>query len=184
MAQLPTQEDVAAALPAGEVRGLLVLQLALAAGPLMFAGVVLALPFPAPAQAPEGPFPPPALSLAHAVLTLGVWGAALVLPAAQLRQAGRDLCDHPPVDAATAAALWIGQFRARRILVLALLEGAALFGVVLLFLARSSGALAQRPELYAHLLPLGVLLAYALGSLPTPEAIGRSWRRHVLEAAV
>jgi len=28
-----------------------------------------------------------------------------------------------------------------------------------------------------------VLLAFAAGSLPTPEAIGRAWRLYVLEAA-
>lgn len=182
--RLPDPEELAAALDPAELRGLLVLQLALAAGPLVFLGVVLGLPLSTGAvEAEPGVLQPPLVfSAGHALLTLGVWAAAAVVPAAQLRQAGRALRERAAADAGILAAAWMAPFRAARILTLALLEGTALFGVGLLFLARTAGSLEARPELWAHLLPLGVLLAWAAGSLPTAEAVGRAWRRHVLEA--
>lgn len=182
--RLPDPEELAAALDPAELRALMLLQLALPAGALLFLGVVLGMPLSTGAVEadPDRLQPPLVFSAVHALLTLGVWAAAAVVPAAQLRQAGRTLRERAPTDARTLAAAWMAPFRAARIVTLGLLEGTALFGVGLLFLARTAGSLEARPELWAHLLPLGVFLAWAAGSLPTAEAVGRAWRRHVLEA--
>lgn len=179
MGRLPSEDEVRDAIDAREVQALRLLQVALTAGPILFTGVVLALPMPA---APGAAPPPVALSIAHAVVTLGCWAAAPAIGPTRLRILGQAIHADPPASAADAAARWSGAYRAARILTLALLEGPALFGAVLLFLARSTGALEARPELVAHLIPVGVLLLYALATFPSPAHIARDWRIKVLEA--
>lgn len=178
MTPLPSQDDIAAAVPPADLRALLILQTALATGPLLFAAVTLVMPIQPQAG---GPGFPPAFSIAHALVTVSGWAGALLVPRGILRQAGQELRTHPPLDARVGAAAFVARYRAARIFTLALLEGAALMGVGLVFLARTGGVLGERPELYAHLLPLLVLLAFAAGSLPSAEAIGRAWREHVIE---
>lgn len=179
MGRLPSEDELRDAISPEIVNAMRVLQLALTAGPLLFTGVVLFLPLQA---APEAQPPAAVLSIAHAVMTLGCWAAAPAIGPTRLRVEGQTFHANPPASAADAAARWTGAWRGSRILTLALLEGAALFGVGLVFLAKSSGALSARPELLAHLIPVGVLVLYALASFPSPEHIAREWRVKVLEA--
>lgn len=181
MTDLPDEDQLAAALPPAEVRGMQVLQGALTVGPLMFLAVTLLLPFQAP---PGAAAPPQVLLAALAFVTLGAWSVALALPGARLRAYARRLREAPPADVAAAAVAWSAELRGARILTLALLEGSALFGVVVVFLHRAAGIEpAQRPELWGALAPLLVFVLHSAATWPTARWMASAWRRHVLEGA-
>ena len=178
---LPNEDELAAAISPQDVAAMRILQGALTVGPLLFLTITLALPM----QAPPGPGVLRTEFLAVLVfMTLGAWGAALVLPGARYRALARRLHDAPPPDVESACAAWIAEQRGARILTLALLEGSALFGVVIVFLHRSSGVEpAQHPELWGALVPLLGFVLYSAATWPGPRAIASGWRRHVLEGA-
>lgn len=180
-ANLPGEDEVADAIDPADVHALRLLQGALTVGPLLFLGVTLGLPMAAP---PGAQPPPQAFQAAHAAMTLGAWGAALTVPAGRFRAFARRVREAPPADAAAAAGAWTVEVRAARILTLALLEGAALFGVVVVFLHRAAGVEpAARPDLWGALAPLLALVVYSAATWPSKRSLAIGWRRHVLESA-
>lgn len=179
MSQLPDEDAMTAAISPGDVAALRILQGALTLGPLLFLTVTLALPLQVQAGAP----PPRELLAALAVVALGGSCAAFVLPGVRYRALARRLRDAPPADPAAACAAWINELRGVRILTLALLEGPALFGVVVLFMHRAAGVEpSARPELWGVLAPLGVLALHSAATWPSARSFASGWRRHVLES--
>lgn len=180
MSELPGEDTIAAEVSPEDLRGLRILQGGLTTGPLVFLATILSMPVRTPPAAP----PAPELLAALAFVTLGAWGAALVLPAARLRALGRRLRETPPRDVIAASSAWINEVRATRIVTLALLEGSALFGVGIVFLHRTAGvAPSERPEQWGALVPLVVLLVASAATWPSARSIASAWRRHVLEGA-
>ncbi len=179
MSELPGEDEMAAAVPLEDLRALRILQGALTVGPLLFLTIALGLPFRVP---PGAAAPPPVLLAALAFVTLGAWTGAAVLPAARYRALARSLREAPPADAGGALSAWINEVRGARILSLALLEGAALFGLVVLFMHRAAGVEpAGRPELWGTLVPLLGFVVYSAGTWPSARSIASGWRRYVLE---
>lgn len=181
MNELPGEDEVAAAIDPRDLAGIRILQGALTVGPLLFLGVTLGLPLRAQADAAA---PPPVLLAALAFVAFGAWSAALVLPGARDRALARSLRETPPADPKAATLAYMAHFRGSRILTLALLEGAALFGVAIVFLHRAAGIEpSERPELWGALVPLAVFVVASAATWPSARSIASGWRRHVLEGA-
>lgn len=72
----------------------------------------------------------------------------------------------------------MGELRAGTILRTALLEGPALFGAVVCFLANQNGVLTDHPEVWANGLSTGLLVALTVIWFPTERGIkSMLWER-------
>lgn len=150
---------------ASELRALQVVQTALMGGVIIFGLVVVLLAMRPPA-AGAAAIPQRVLvllSAVHAVIALGIWALAPIVQGlllARLRaQAGPN------------AALIAGALRSALILRLALLEGPALFGLVICLLAATSGALRATPLYWLNALSALAFLAYGVLRFPTMERL-------------
>lgn len=166
-----TKEDLRRELNANDLRVTLIIQLALTAGPIMFFAVILYLNYGIYAQSP----PPPTsdlsvtMMLLHvtAFLTLGAIAAAYIVPSMMLKpamlkkKAGSD----QPVRWMTFL------HRTLTIIRLAILEGAALLGLVVLIIASMGRFLDDNPVLWFAIVPMVIHVVASLLTLPTKSSV-------------
>lgn len=153
-----------------DVRGLAVLQAALGAGPVMFWVVIAAM-----SQVPDlqGKVATPEqvqlvtlLSAVHGFVCLSCWPMAMFM-------FQRTLTGPAPVREGDAP---LARLRAATILRLALLEGAALFGAVVCFMALQFGAARKLPLVWLNAISTFVLLFVVIVTFPTKERVTRTLR--------
>lgn len=168
------------ALSAQALRQLQVVHLAIPAGALLFAGVTLLL---APlADPPAAELASKAelvrtLSLVHALMFLSLLPLALLLPRASVARGVQGLREQElPAPLAAQRALHL--VRTASILRLALLEGAALFGVVVCLLAALDGLSSRQPLVWLNLGSTAVLLVASALCFPTRERLEALYREH------
>lgn len=145
-----------------------VLHVALMLGVLLFLGVVLALHLLSVRQDAADAAIPDALSVVHAALFLAATAVGLALT--RRRPA-------PAPDAAGRAANALAVVRRAHIAGLVLLEGAALFGLVVCLLAVLQGAMQDQPLYWLNLLSTGVFLAVTAATIPTRDRVETTLRR-------
>jgi len=157
-----------------ELRAMQVVQVALMAGVLFF-GLVVAVLAIRPQTVGAAPPTPAAtlslLSLVHGAMALGAWAVAFLLHGALLRRAVAD-------EAAGTGADALAALRKAMLVRLALLEGPALFGLVVCLLAALGGALRATPIYWLNALSALAFLAIAVLSFPTRERVETSLVEH------
>lgn len=142
------------------LRTLQIIHLGLASGVLLFTTIVVFLTMQQPADPSADPALARTLTLVHVVLFL----TALLLS----RILYNRLLPAPDLDE-TARAI---RFRTASIVRLALLEGAALFGLVSCLLIGQNGLLQQRPGYWLNLLSTGFFLAFIALTFPRENPSG------------
>ena len=145
-----------------DLRALRVLQLALAGGAVMFWVVigVMAGSAPAPVEA-DGVKEIVLLSAVHAFLAPTQWFVGTVLHRRTL---------------ASGAGPPLARLRAATILRLALFEGTALFGAVVVLLAVQKGALGQVPWVWANAASTLMLVGLVAATWPSRERVEQTLR--------
>lgn len=147
---------------AGDFRNLQLLTLALVVGAVMFLSVtVLLSQILKPPATKADPMPTVLmLSAVNAFMAPSMWFMASFLYRMHLKVDAKPLVEDG-VDAGFGS--FLAGYRAAHILVLALCEGAALFGIVTCFLSVQFGLIGENPILWANSLTLlGLLAAVAL----------------------
>ena len=142
-----------------------VVQAALMAGVLVFGLVVMLLAIRP--QTMGTPTPARMLtlfSLVHGAMAVGTWSLAPLLQTALLARAR-------PESGAGVGTAALAAIRSAGLLRLALLEGTALFGLVVCLLAALGGALREQPLYWLNALSALAFLAYAALSFPTRERV-------------
>ncbi|MFI5202372.1 MAG: hypothetical protein ACHQNE_08290 [Candidatus Kapaibacterium sp.] len=76
------------------------------------------------------------------------------------------------------------RYRVATIVKLALFEGSALFGIVIILTASIGGFLQSDPTLYLHLIPVLMLLGAAQGSYPSDQKIATLAQAYQSEPAI
>lgn len=171
----PTRKQAfRAALGDADLKALQAIQAALMTGVLLFGLVVVLLAIRP--QSIGAALPTPAatltlLSLVHGVMALGAWAAAFLLHGALLRSASAGA--GAPAGAESLAAL-----RKATLVRLALLEGPALFGLVICLLAALGGTLRETPVYWLNAASALAFLAFAALSFPTRERVEASLAEH------
>jgi hypothetical protein len=168
--------DFSAALEEHEpaIRATQIIVVALAFGAVSFLGVVAVLTQTQPAAEATlgGAEFIQALSLAHVFMAPSCWMAAFFLY--RLRVSSIEV--HADADAAGILDDVLGELRSATILVMALFEGPALFGIVIVFLAHTNGSLPEVPYAWGGLLSTAMMMGAASAVIPTNrrlEALGR-----------
>lgn len=146
-----------------ELRALQVVQAALMGGVFFFGLVVVlfAIRPPAASATPIAPRVLLLLSALHAAGALGAWAVAPFLQGLLLARLG----------ARMGAVGTVGALRSALVLRLALLEGPALFGLVICLLAGISGALRATPLYWLNALSAVAFIGYGVLSFPTVERL-------------
>lgn len=166
------------ALSASALRQIQIVHLAIPAGALLFAVVTLALSTTRTApQEASGIELVGTLSLVHAFVFLSTFPLALLLPRSlvarglqQVREAER--------DEAQAGQRALNVLRAASIVRLALLEGAALLGVIVCLLGGLRGVDDRQPLVWLNLASTGVLLVVAALTFPSRGRLEELFREH------
>jgi len=156
-----SRHEIREALDQETVRVLQVMQLALTMGVLLFTAFTVARAWLFPARGPGTSLAPAALrtlTTANAAVLLGAFAFGHLIFRSRLSFRSRNV-------AASVAAL-----RAAILLRLALLEGAALFGVVVCFLATGSGPPAD-PRVWLNLASPAAFLLFSAVTFPTRERL-------------
>lgn len=150
-----------------DVLNLAVFQGALMLGLLIFLVVIIVV-IPGPEGAPpEGVFQSiEMMSAVHAFMTLGCVAAAAIVPKLVLANAVK----------AEGGELGFGDLRNAQLIRVSLLEGAALFGLVIIFMAKHGGVLQEQPLIWANALSTAVMLVVGLMTFPTRSRIERQLR--------
>jgi hypothetical protein len=142
------------------LRALQIIHLGLASGVLLFTALVVILTMQQPANPAADPTLARMLTLVHGVLFL----TALLLS----RILYHRLLPTPDLDEAAQVA----RFRTARIVRLAVLEGAALFGLVTCLLLGQSGLIQAQPVYWLNLLSTGFFLAFIALTFPRQDPLG------------
>jgi len=146
-----------------ELRALQVVQTALMGGVFLFGLVVVLLAMRPPAANAE-PIAPRVLillSATHAVIALIAWSLAPLLQGLLVARLGARL----------SSAAGVGTLRGALIVRLAVLEGPALFGLVICLIAATGGALRATPLYWLNALSAVAFLGYGVLSFPTAERL-------------
>ena len=164
-------DDFRAALTPGEIR---ILQLICAA--LALSTVMMLFVFIIVIQVNEGPDPVAAdlsfiqiMTLVALLLTVSLLPLSGVVANRILRGGG------PPATAHEA----VGRIRTALILRAALLEGAALFGLVVFLLAGLRGVLQQEPIYWANLFPWILFVGFVALTFPTRDRLETLFRTRI-----
>ncbi len=169
-----SKQAIRHALGDAELKALQAIQAALVTGVLLFGLVVVVLAI-RPQSIGAAPPTPAAtltlLSLVHGVMALGAWAAAFLLHGALLRSAGAGA-------GAPDGALSLAALRKATLVRLALLEGPALFGLVVCLLAALGGTLREAPIYGLNAVSALAFLAFAALSFPTRERVESSLTEH------
>ena len=170
----------------GNLRGMQILQGAFAAGVAGFAMIVVVLHVVG--MGPEEPVPAaencmlPILTLVHAVVTLSSWALAFVLFPMLLRQGGRSQGSRSPESAEDPAGRLLGNLRGATILRAAILEAAALLGLIVCLLGVLQGEIAENPLYWLNGLSAFAFIVFAVLTFPTEERLLDLLRRMKREA--
>ncbi len=162
-----------AALTPNLLRTMAIMQSALVFGPLLYVIPVFVL-FSARSVIPPGPgefLLVNILSVMHgtALLTAGSVGSFFF----QRMFSSDRLMTLPDTDPETLASQAVGKLRSALILRLALLEGAAFFGITVCILAMINGVLDAEPAYWLNLGSLAVFAAFGIVTFPTKERLIR-----------
>lgn len=188
-------EDFEAALDARQqVRAQQLTHIAISIGPVLFAGVVGYL------HATTQPMPLPpgtiellrVLSFTHIAVALGCWMAAFVIPALMLKPARLEAAMERPLVAPFGLGpaitdpreiLLLAMSKAH-LLRLALLEGPALFGLVICLLGAIRGGLHEHPVYWFNTGSTFVLVVVAALTFPTRDKLVEAFRRKKEDASI
>ncbi|RME26348.1 MAG: hypothetical protein D6806_06410, partial [Deltaproteobacteria bacterium] len=177
-------EEIKNNVPADRLRVMQIIPLAMVAGTLMFLGVCMVLDNLAGSAGPDSPRLPDDLrimAMLVAPVALGCYGAAFFLPR---------LLTNPSVlknQAAAAGAdvdpvAWsLEKLLQKRIIVAAMLEAPALFGLVVLMLAVMKRHIAGHPELWLAVAPLAIQVVATLITFPSREKAADEIRTSIVE---
>ena len=166
----------------GDIRAVQILSGALAMGVVMFLGAILFLTqnvTPAEAQ-PDAYQQMQLLSAVHGFMAVSSFMMGFVLfnqrfsPSA-FRQAFRGRRPTPEELAGTG----LTHYRGAHIIRMAMFEGPALFGLVIVFLSHNGGVLSEHPELWLNALSGLAMLAATAAAFPTERGIQRVLREAV-----
>jgi hypothetical protein len=163
----------------GQLRGFQVFQAAMGAGIALYAVVVLVLHATSTPQPGELEKDVPILTGVNAVMAVGSWAAALLLPSFYVRAVrtgsppfrGAPGLGAPSSGPETAAGRCLGLARGVFILRIAFLESSALFGLTVCLLAVINGVIRKEPLYWLNALPAALVLAFVLATFPTRERI-------------
>ena len=163
-----TAQDVDQALTDETIREATVIHLAMTGGVVLFAGVIVFLALTGDNEPTDAPHVDVLSGLVGLLFLSGAALAAFVfrfmLAPARLGATGDD-------DGAALAARALEKHRAASIVRLALLEGAALFGLVVAMLAVKAGMLPQQPVYALNTVPALVMIVVGAATVPTRDRI-------------
>lgn len=165
--------------PADQLKAMQVLTGALVAGPILFLVAVAVIGAMQPEPAQRQPLENIQLfSTVHAFVAFGCVAMSVVL--FKLRFTNQP----PPAGLETPAEVveeGLSVLRAAQVLRMALLEGPALFGGVVCFLAATGGLLREHPVIWLNALTTLVLVVVTAATFPTETRvralIAERWRR-------
>jgi len=160
------------------IQALRIIQGAMAAGVVVFAGVVLYLSYvvfgPSTSEPSTGDRLVDLLSMVNAVLACVCVILAWLVGRIPLRRftppAELDPIAEVPEDSPVFAEFVAALFPARLVR-LAMLEGAGLFGLVVCLLAGLCGVVRARPAYLFNMLPAGLMVAYSVVTFPTRQLL-------------
>lgn len=115
------------------------------------------------------------LSAFHAAFLVGVLAFGSSVSKLLLRPRA-----HGPDEPSDGAELWVARIGGSMMVRLALLEGAAMFGLVTLFIGVLNGAALQQPRLGLNAVSAGVMIAYAAQNFPTAERFRSIFRERMV----
>jgi hypothetical protein len=156
------------------VRGLQVLQVAMMAGPIFFAGAVLfkaAMPDATPTGSPESVSLMKTLSAINLLLALIAYRLGPVIFRWRLRTAAR-------VSGGEADTL-LEALRSGWIVRLGLAEGAAVFGAAVCFLGQANGILRTFPVYWFNLLTVAAVVVFGAATFPTRTRLVEALRQNL-----
>lgn len=167
-----------------ELRSLTILQLAMTAGVILFLLVVVFLHFTREAGPVDGTMARTAqiLSVVHVATAVGCWGMAFFLYNALLRGGNRAAVDEhrdeprdehrdENTEAGTQARQPFLALRNATMVRLALLEAAAIFGLVVLLIAALCGVLGKQPLYWVNLVSPVFFIAFSFLTLPSEDGV-------------
>lgn len=183
-----TESDLEAFLEgSADLRGLQILHVAFALGIFLFAVLILALFSSGVLEGPRGPGGGKdasflsILSLVHALLACASWALAFPLFRAGLARGGfRAPARDPAGDSVSpgaagtpgeTVAVFVQRLRGASLLRLAILEGPALFGLVICLVAASEGVLGDAPVYWLNSLSALLFLLFAGIAFPSRSRI-------------
>ncbi len=171
-----SKEEFRAALTPTTLRAMQMVQAALMMGVPSFLLVVLFFSSqhrsPAPGESGDAGLLR-MLSFAHLAVAGGCWAVAPLLYGAQFgaRALGRSTAEEDGPAGNNAAGVALFAIRRALILRLALLDGAALFGLVVCFLGAINGVLREQPVYWLNALSALIFLGFGVLSFPTRDRV-------------
>lgn len=151
------RSEIEVNLDEGDLRSIQIIQIALVLGVFMFLGVIVVLTrTPSAVETPPDPQFFKVLSGVNALLLLQGYPAAFFLFGLLTKP---EKLTPLPAEPAAAVRKALGVLRSGVIVRAALLEGPALFGLVVIFLAHAQGALEPSPWIWANALTALLFLA-------------------------
>jgi hypothetical protein len=170
---METQErEFEALLEKNHLRAMQILQGAFSLGVAMFALVIGVFYLTAAAQMVRMDATIfPIFSGVHAFVALSCWVVGLSAPSlvARLAPSGLIRGVGTALEGSSAAERILAQIRTAFILRLALLQGPALFGLVICLLGSKDGTLREKPIFWLNGLSAALFLAYSLATFPTRD---------------
>ncbi len=160
-----TARELGDALTDDEVRGITMIQLALAGGVVMFGAVIVFLAMTSD-HAPDDAGPLNIICLVAGLLFLSCAGVGQVLFGLMLTPDRL-----PAAEGPARAAAAVDKLKVAIIVRLALLEGPALLGLVAALLAINAGRLPAEPVYALTALPALAFVAFAAVTMPTRERL-------------
>ena len=161
----------------GGAKALQLLQAAMALGVLLFGTVtgILYASGAGGAEARADASVETVLSVADAVMAVFLWiGAIALFPACCRSPAAAPSAKHALSSTAgggTPGAALAGRLRGAWILRLALLEGSALFGIVVCLIGALDGTLREQPVFWLNAIPAILFLVFAAATFPTRDRL-------------
>ena len=168
-----SSQAITAAVPAA-TRRLAVVQSAVTVGPLVFLGVVLGLQIAGPTEPILlEPSVLDILSLVHGVLALSTVPLSVFVLPGLLQSPNRfEPCAAlARTDEAAAIRCLFGVLMRERMVPIALLEGTAIFGIVVCLLAVLAGTATEHPIYWLNAATTAVLLLISLATFPTAARV-------------
>lgn len=161
-------------------RQLALIQTALTLGPILFLGVVawLALSGSGSGQGPDRSLVD-LLSLVHGVLALVAFPMALLFAPRRLPKSPRHDAGRSPGAASERVRAALAAVTVATIVRLAVIEGVALFGAVVLLLAVLGGALEQQPLYALNAVSTLFLVLVSVATFPTRDSVLEQARRRL-----
>lgn len=153
-----------------------IIQIMLTFGPLAFLGVVLYLGQRENLEPPGDVSIVQTLSLVHGLLLVVSLPVSLFLLPTMLTNS-RQLARCGQLEGLQAARCLVGGVMGRAIARIAVLEGVALFGLVVCLLGVLNGAMEEQPLYWLNAASLLVLVAVSLATFPTAERLEGEARR-------